>query len=117
MQLTLAIHPITDIRFGTPARIEETVLFVDRGDLRRIVLQDGSINSVDFDIVRPGEPCRAGPIFDIVEPRAKAAGSSPDFPGILGAPTTAGLGTTRRYRCSRRCHPIPFAAPSGAFWK
>ena len=44
--------------------------------------------------VRPGESCRAGPVFDILEPRAKAPGGSPDWPGILGAPQTAGHGTT-----------------------
>ena len=33
-------------------------------------------------------------VFDIIEPRAKEPGSSPNFPGILGPPTTAGSGTT-----------------------
>jgi glycine reductase len=49
---------------------------------------------VELEIVRPGESCRAGPVFDIIEPRAKEPGSSPDFPGILGPPVTAGMGTT-----------------------
>ena len=58
-----------------------------------MVLEDAAIESVAFDIARPGESCRAGPIFDVVEPRAKADGGS-DFPGIIGPPTTAGMGTT-----------------------
>jgi hypothetical protein len=33
-------------------------------------------------------------VFDIIEPRAKGPESSPDFPGILGPPLTAGMGTT-----------------------
>src|SRR5262249_44532629 len=33
-------------------------------------------------------------VFDIIEPRAKGPDSSPDFPGILGPPQTAGMGTT-----------------------
>jgi glycine reductase complex component B subunit alpha and beta len=94
MQLTLAHHPITDLHFDAPARLEGTVLFVDVAQLRGLVLKDDSIVSVDFDIVRPGERCRAGPIFDVIEPRAKAPGCSADFPGILGAPTPAGMGTT-----------------------
>ena len=94
MQLTLAYHPITDLQFGKPARLEGTVLIIDPAELSRVVTEDESIVSVDFDIARPGERCRAGPIFDIIEPRAKEPGSSPDFPGILGAPTTAGMGTT-----------------------
>ncbi len=94
MQLTLANHPITDLQFGSPTRLEGTVLIADPAELRRLVLTDGSIISVDFDIVRPGEACRAGPVFDIIEPRAKEPGAGTDFPGILGAPFTAGLGTT-----------------------
>ena len=94
MQLTLARHPVTDLRFDTPARLEGSILLIDRAELRRLVLEDESIVSVDFDIARPGERCRAGPIFDVIEPRAKAPGCGADFPGILGAPITAGIGTT-----------------------
>jgi glycine reductase len=94
MQLTLARHGITAIRFDVPTRLEGTVLYVDCAELARVLLEDESLTGVDMEIVAPGESCRAGPVFDIVEPRAKAAGSSPDWPGILGAPLTAGLGTT-----------------------
>src|SRR5262250_3251459 len=94
MELTLARYPITEIQFGSQARLNGTVLVVDPEELRRVVLEDESILSTDFEIVRPGESCRAGPIFDIIEPRAKAPGSSPNFPGILGPPTTAGIGAT-----------------------
>ena len=94
MQLTLAQHPVGDLQFGALARLEKNVLIVDSDELRRLVLEDESIRSVDFEIVRPGEPCRAGPIFDVIEPRAKASDSGSDFPGILGPATTAGIGTT-----------------------
>ena len=94
MQLTLARHPITEIHFGTQTQLDGTTLVVDPEELRRVVLEDETIESVNFEIVRPGENCRAGPIFDIVQPRAKETGSSPDFPGILGPPTSAGMGTT-----------------------
>ena len=94
MQLTLAVHPITEIRFGENTRLDGTVLVTAKDELCRLASQVPGIESVDFEIVRPGESCRAGPIFDIVEPRAKAPGGSPDWPGILGAPQTAGSGTT-----------------------
>jgi len=93
MQLTLAIHPITDIQFGPQLALDDSTLTVNDEELRSLILQDPAIDHVAFDIARPGESCRAGPIFDVVEPRAKANGGS-DFPGIIGAPTTAGLGTT-----------------------
>jgi glycine/sarcosine/betaine reductase component B subunit len=94
MQLTLANHPVTEIHFGTQTRLDGTTLAVDPAELRRLVLEEEAIQSVDLEIARPGESCRAGPIFDIVQPRAKEPGSSPDFPGILGPPTSAGMGTT-----------------------
>jgi hypothetical protein len=94
MELTLAVHPITDIRLTAPTRIENTTLFIDADELRCHLLTDKSLIAVDLEIVRRGESCRAGPVFDIIEPRAKAPDSSPDFPGILGPPHTAGLGTT-----------------------
>ena len=94
MQLNLAIHPVTEIRFAEHARLAGAVLTVNREELLRLVLEDASFENVDFAIARPGESLRAGPVFDIVEPRAKAPGSSPDWPGILNAPQTAGAGTT-----------------------
>ncbi len=94
MQLTLASHPITEIRFADATGLDGTVLAVDREELRRLVLEDETIAGVEFEILRPGESGRAGPVFDIVEPRAKEPGSGADFPGILGPPVTAGMGTT-----------------------
>src|SRR6185295_3564519 len=83
MQLTLADHPITDLQFGSSTRLVETVLTVDPAVLRSLLLEDDSIVSIDF---------------DVVEPRAKAPGNGSDFPGILGAATTAGIGTTHVLR-------------------
>jgi len=94
MQLTLAQHPITDIRFGQATHLDGNVLEVNEAELRALVLQDDALAGVDFASARPGESCRAGPIFDVVEPRAKEPGIGSDFPGIIGAPTTAGIGTT-----------------------
>ncbi len=98
MQLTLAVHPITDIQFGTRLSLDGSALTVDGEELRRLVLEDAAIDNVAFDIVRPGESCRAGPIFDVVEPRAKADGGS-DFPGIIGAADHRGDGNDS---CARR---------------
>lgn len=94
MQLKLAIHRITTIRFGPTTALDGTTLVVDGEGLRRLLLEDPSLSGVDFEVVQPEESCRAAPVFDIVEPRAKGAASSPDFPGILGPPQTAGMGTT-----------------------
>lgn len=94
MQLKLSIHRATAIRFGSKTSLEKTTLVVDTEDLRRLLLEDPSLSGVEFAIVGPGEPCRAGPVFDIIEPRAKGMDSSPDFPGVLGPPQTAGIGVS-----------------------
>ena len=94
MQLTLAFHPITTIGFGAQTCLAGTTLLVNQDELRRLVLEDAAIEAVDFAVAQPGESLRAGPLFDIVEPRAKAPGGSPDWPGILGAPLSAGDGVT-----------------------
>lgn len=94
MRLALAHHPITEIAFGGRTHLEGTSITVQVDELRRTLLADECLTDVDVEIVEPGERCRAGPVFDIIEPRAKAPGSSPDFPGILSPPLTAGMGTT-----------------------
>ena len=94
MRLTLAYHPVTSIHFGSRLNLDGAALTVSQDELRAIVLDDPLIEAVDFEIAAPNDSLRAGPVFDIVEPRAKTTGSSPDWPGILGAPQTAGSGTT-----------------------
>jgi sarcosine reductase len=94
MQLTLVRHSITKIYASDSTRLKDETLAVDLGELSALLLEDGALAAVDLEIITPGESCRAGPVFDIIEPRAKAPGSSPDWPGILGPPLTAGLGTT-----------------------
>ena len=94
MELTLEIHPIRAIRFAHSTGLDGTSLDVDTEQLRALLLEDQTLTAVELEIACPGESCRAGPVFDIIEPRAKAPDSSPDFPGILGPPHTAGFGTT-----------------------
>jgi glycine reductase len=94
MQLTLEIHPVNEIHLGASTLLQGTTLTVDSDELRRLLLEDRILTAVEFEIARPRESCRAAPVFDIIEPRAKAPDSSPDFPGILGPPHTAGFGKT-----------------------
>src|SRR5919109_3583184 len=94
MRLTLAYHPITDIRFGATTQVQGTVLEVSEAALRQSLLEDRRLERVDLAIVHPGEACRFGVVFDIVEPRAKAPGAGPNFPGILDAITMVGQGIT-----------------------
>ena len=98
MELTLAIHQITDLRFGDSTYLDGSTLVVDRESLSNHLLEDPRLQSVDMDIAIPGEACRIGVVFDIIEPRVKASGAGSDYPGIFGPIATAGQGTTHVLR-------------------
>ena len=83
---------------GGHTALHGTHLQIDLDELRAVLLEDRRLQTVDLEIVNPGELCRAGYVFDIVEPRAKEPGSGVDFPGILGPPSVAGTGTTHVLR-------------------
>jgi hypothetical protein len=94
MRLTLANHPVSVVKFGDTTQLDGTSLLVDQEALRQHLLADHRLASVDLHVVGPGDSCRFGVVFDILEPRAKAPGAGADFPGILGPIETAGLGIT-----------------------
>ncbi len=94
MQLTLAYHPISDVQFSESTRLDGSTLHIDPEALRQYLLEDRRLTGIEAHLVHPGESCRFGIVFDILEPRAKAPGSGPDFPGILGPIEAAGSGTT-----------------------
>lgn len=94
LRLTLAEHPVDEMTWGQGTKLLGSRLQVDLEELRKHLLEDHRLQSVDLEIVRPGESCRAGYVFDIVQPRAKEPGSGVDFPGILGPFEAVGQGTT-----------------------
>ena len=98
MRLTLAEHPVESMSVGDRTKLSGPHLQIDMDELRAHLLEDRRIQTVDIEIISPGESCRAGYVFDIVEPRAKEPGSGVDFPGILGPCTVAGRGTTHVLR-------------------
>lgn len=98
MRLTLAIHPISQVRLGDGTRLDGDVLTVDPEGLRETLLQDNRLTSVDVEVVQPGENCRFGSVYDVLEPRVKQPGDGADFPGVLGPIRPAGRGTTHVLR-------------------
>ena len=98
MRLELAVHPVSEMGPGRDTRLQGQSLQVNVEELRRYLLEDRRLQSVGLELVRPGESCRVGYVFDIVEPRSKEPGSGADFPGILGPMSVAGNGTTHVLR-------------------
>jgi len=82
VQLELASYPVEDFDLGTAAS--------------RLTFDDPRFESVDVDVVRPGEPVRLTHVLDAVEPRVKADDPESTFPGALGRLVAAGRGRTNR---------------------
>lgn len=98
------------MRFGDATDLADGYLVISEGGLRQHLLEDSRLASVGLEVVSPGEDCRIGIIFDILEPRAKSSNSdsqsekisnlitsnpiTSNFPGILGPMALAGRGTT-----------------------
>src|SRR3954452_17452574 len=93
MRLELRVHEIHDLRWGDATALRAGVLTVDQAALSAHLLEDARLAGVDLALVHPGESCRVGPLFDVVEARAKGDGGV-DFPGALGPIASAGVGPT-----------------------
>jgi glycine reductase len=98
MRLDLAIHPVSDAAFADATDLAGETLSIDEAALRNHLLSDGRVESVHLELVHPGESCRIGGVFDVVEPRAKEPADGSDFPGVLGPMRLAGRGTTHVLR-------------------
>ncbi len=98
MKLELGNIFIKDIKLEAPSRVENGVIYVDADELRRLILEDEHLKSVEFDVARPGESTRIMPVKDVIEPRVKVdlpAGSKAGiFPGVISHVETVGSGRT-----------------------
>ena len=55
MKLELGKIFIKDIQFATTSKIEGGVLYVNKEELIKIVLEQEKLKCADFDIAKPGE--------------------------------------------------------------
>ncbi|MDO5726102.1 MAG: glycine/sarcosine/betaine reductase component B subunit [Tissierellia bacterium] len=96
MRLELGKIFIKDIQFADKSYIEENVLYLNKDELVEAsgIRDDDNVESIDFDIARPGESVRITPVKDVNEPRVKVSGSGEVFPGILNDVDTVGEGRT-----------------------
>ena len=59
MRLILAEHQIEELTVGTGTVLQGSRLRVDLEDLHSYLLEDSRLESVDMDLVSPGDSCRA----------------------------------------------------------
>src|SRR5207249_364244 len=96
-------YSVRDVRWAAQTQLADGVLEVDRPALIAHLLEDSRLLGAELEIARPGESCRIGPVFDVLEPRAKLEGGS-DYPGALGPMGSAvGEGISGRRRWGPGC--------------
>lgn len=94
MRLDIGKIFIKDLQFGSETKVDNGVLYVNKEELLQAVSGDDRIESIEFDIARPGEEVRIIPVKDVVEPRVKVEGPGGIFPGFVSKVDTVGSGRT-----------------------
>ena len=94
MKLELGYIHIQDIQLSNESKVENGTLYVDPEAIKKIVLEEENIQSVEVDVARPGESVRITPVKDVIEPRVKVEGPGAIFPGMVNKVTTVGSGKT-----------------------
>jgi hypothetical protein len=74
MRLELCWFDVEDAVATSATRLSGHRLDVDLDALRALLSDDARLAGVRLDLVRPGERCRIGRVFDVVAPRAKPDG-------------------------------------------
>lgn len=95
MRLELGEIFIDDIQFADKSEIKDHILYVNKEELIEAAkLSETHLESLDFDIARPGDSTRIIPVKDVNEPRVKVEGGK-IFPGILNEVDQVGSGLTK----------------------
>jgi glycine reductase len=94
LRLELGKIYIKDIQFGPQTKVESGVLYVNKEELLKEVGGDERLQSIDFDLAKPGEETRIIPVKDVIEPRVKVEGKGGIFPGFISKVDTVGSGRT-----------------------
>ncbi len=94
MKLELGRILIRDVQFAARTYVEDGVLYVNAGEIEKLVLADSHLIACRVELARPGESVRIAPVKDVIEPRVKVAGPGQIFPGVVGKVGQVGAGRT-----------------------
>lgn len=94
MKLELGYIFIQDVQFASESKVEDGILYVNQEELKKMLMEDEDLKTVQFDIAKPGESIRITPVKDVIEPRCKAEGPGGIFPGVIAKVGTVGTGRT-----------------------
>ena len=94
MRLELGKIYIKDIQFGAETKVLNGVLFINKEELLKEVGGDERLQTINFDLAKPGDETRIIPVKDVIEPRVKVVGKGGIFPGFISKVDTVGSGRT-----------------------
>lgn len=94
MKLELGYVFIKDIQFAEKSKVENGILYVNKEEVKALILQDQNFKSAELELARPGESVRIMPVKDVIEPRVKVEGPGGIFPGMVNKVDTVGSGKT-----------------------
>lgn len=98
MKLELGYIDVKSIEFANESCIKNSTLYVNKQELKNMVLENEHIADVDFDLAFPGESVRITPVKDVIQPRVKVSGNGGIFPGVISKVDTVGEGRTHVLR-------------------
>jgi len=99
MNLTRRYYTVEDAAFGEKNSFADGRLVIDKLELlKEIKPFMKSIESVDFDLVKPGENTRIVHVLDAIAPMIKVEGKGKQYSGFFGHPDTCGEGVTNMLR-------------------
>lgn len=94
MKLELGYIHIKDIQFSDVSKVENGILYVNKEEVKALILEDQNFQKADVDLAKPGESVRIMPVKDVIEPRVKVEGPGGVFPGMINKVETVGSGKT-----------------------
>ncbi|MDN5367745.1 MAG: glycine reductase complex component subunit alpha and beta [Thermovirga sp.] len=94
MRLELHKVKVKDLQWGEKTSFDGGVLYINKEEIEKMLLEDERFVKVSVDLARPGESVRIMPVKDVVEPRCKLEGENEVFPGFIGDVDTVGYGKT-----------------------
>lgn len=94
MKLELKKIEINDIEFAEKTEIKDSTLYINKEELLENINGNEEIDSIEIDLVKPGDSVRIIPVKDVIEPRVKVEGPGGVFPGFLAGEEIVGSGKT-----------------------
>ncbi len=94
LKLELGYIFIKDIQFAEKSKVENGTLYVNKEEVKALILEDQNFKSADVELAKPGESVRIMPVKDVIEPRVKVEGPGGIFPGMVSKVETVGSGKT-----------------------